>query len=356
MGAASAGGRCQLILLASSISPLPSLTSTPHTSAGRQAATMYRMYNSQWDGESDDERNSLNSSFWSDGERKEDEEEEEKVEIETVLDSKLVSDEEGVLHETSEEEKPELNSHGNFTGDVLKEGNDDDDDEISSSSSDCPAPSLVTSGYGTYRPEEPEGGDHRDDYTITEFDQDSRGDFSELRDDEDDYQSFVSFGEFVIEPTHEPDYSKIPVCTLEENQLVSNAACYGEPLEDIPVTDVALKEEEEVADERKYEDEVTNTATEEQLHSKKEEAVLEDEMEFKNGERQEKMRHRHELRNVGKDVEDRVEANDPGESSSDKDTKFINSKTDSSWMMFRKVHEEREGDQRQKKGTHWMPQ
>lgn len=114
------------------------------------------MYNGH--DESDHDEDSLGSSFWSDGEQVDEEEEEE--------DSKPAKES---VPEASEEETRVIS--------------DEDHDEGCSSSCDSPAPSLMTSGYGTYRPEEQDGGD---DGSEAAFDQDSRGDLSDARDDEED--------------------------------------------------------------------------------------------------------------------------------------------------------------------------
>lgn len=115
------------------------------------------MYNGH--DESDHDKDSLGSSFWSDGEHEEEE------------DSKPAEES---VPEASEEETRVMSSES---------GSDEDHDEGCSSSCDSPAPSLMTSGYGTYRPEEQDGGDDRSEAA---FDQDSRGDLSDARDDEED--------------------------------------------------------------------------------------------------------------------------------------------------------------------------
>lgn len=329
---------------------------------------MYKMYNAQWEDESGDDKNSLNSSFWSDGER----EEEEEVEIERVIseeDSKPVGAAEDSPQEASEEEKPETNNKGNMDGDSLEGGRDDDEDdeESCSSSSDSPAPSLMTSGYGTYRPEEQEGGDYRDDHTITEFDQDSRGDLSEMRDDEDDDEdddeeddrSLCSFGGFDIDPT-EPDYDESrPLSALADAELEANvASCGGDgPLEEEDVTDMKPEGDEDQTDEKKSEEDlhaapenkVTNATSEEQHHAAVDKYVFDGER-VEGGKQNE--RREEEVQDVKE--ENRVESEDQDESSSNKDIKFIDSKVDFNWMMYDKMCEEFEGNLRQKKGK-WFP-
>lgn len=124
----------------------------------------------------DDDKNSLNSSFWSDGE----DEDEEEVEIERMVGKEAWKSAEEPLVEASEEEKSDAKeSKGSEEG----SGGADGDDE--GSSWDSPALSFLTSGYGTSRPEE-------QDCTAEQVDQHSRADLSELRDDEDDLRSVCS--------------------------------------------------------------------------------------------------------------------------------------------------------------------
>lgn len=118
----------------------------------------------------DDDRNSLNSSFWSDGEH----EDEEEVEIERMVGKEALGSAEEPLVEASEEEKSD--AKGTKVPDEGSDGTDGDDEE---SSCDSPGRSFLTSGYGTSRLEE-------QDCTGDQLDQDSRADLSELRDDEDD--------------------------------------------------------------------------------------------------------------------------------------------------------------------------
>lgn len=136
---------------------------------------MYKMYA----GSDDDDKNSLNSSFWSDGECQD----EEKVEIERLVGKKALKSAGEPLLEATEEERSDVR------GSKVTEGSDGTDgDEESCTSCDSPVLSYMTSGYGTYRPEEQEAGDGTGD----QVDQDSRGDLSELRDDEGDHFSGCS--------------------------------------------------------------------------------------------------------------------------------------------------------------------
>lgn len=278
---------------------------------------MYKMYNTQWDDESDNDKNSLNSSFWSDGEHEEEEEEE--VETERVIgeeDSKPAA--ESVL-EASEEEKPELKERI-MSGESSESGSDDDDDEGCSSSCDSPAPSLMTSGYGTYRPEEQDGGE-------TACDQDSRGDLSEARDDEeeDDGRSLCSF---------ELDYSETrPLSVSADAEHEAHAAARGDDgLVDI--THMNAGDNKDPAEEGEFKDvsfenEATNVTSEEggrvdaeggKQYERPEEVVQELE------------------------EENNVESE---ESSSNKDIKFIDSKVDFGRMTYDKLWE---GNLRPKKG------
>lgn len=363
------------------------------TSARLQVATMSKMYDSQWDDESDDDKKSLNSSFWSDGEHQEEEEE---VEIERVVreeDSKPVGEAETSLQEASEEEKPELNNQGNMSersfqsgsneddeddddddDDNDNEDNDDDEDEESCSSScESPAPSLMTSGYGTYRPEEQEGGDYRDDHTITEFDQDSRGDLSEMRDDEEDDRSLCSFGGFDIEST-EPDYREIrPLSALADAEPEANVALFGDDglHEEGNTTNMTPKEDQDRTDEEKSKDQheaagnkVRNGAAEEQhVAVEVKDKFMQDEkqseagsVDVEGGKQSEQLEEEvldfKEEKNVEK--EDKVESEDPDESSSNKDIKFIDSKVDFSRMTYEEMCKEWEGNLRQMKGK-WFP-
>lgn len=123
----------------------------------------------------EDDKNSLNSSFWSDGEH----EDEEEVEIERMVGKEALRSAEEPLLEASEEEKSDA-KESKMTDEGS--GGTDGDDEASCSGCDSPGLSLMTSGYGTYRPGEQEVGDCRG----ARLDQDSRGDLSELRDDDDE--------------------------------------------------------------------------------------------------------------------------------------------------------------------------
>lgn len=330
---------------------------------------MYKMYNTQLDEESDDD----SSSFWSDREKQDDEDEEE---VERVMDeeeSRPVAEAGDSLQKASEEEKPELINQGDFHRESLEDETDDDDDnddeESCSSSSDSPAPSLMTSGYGTYRPEEQEGGGYGEDHTMTELDQDSEGDLSEMRDDEGDDRSLSSFGGFDIESTCERDYHKNhPQSVLTDNKPEANVACRGDDC--LYNKDVNLEEDRSQADEQEVEDEpenkdVTNAASEEKHHVSVaqdkyllNEKHLEDGCDPEEGKQHEMVKEvRQDLKkqkDVDKEVEDKVESDDPDESSSNKDIKFIDSKVDFNWMTYNKMCEEWEGNLRQKKGK-WFP-
>lgn len=112
----------------------------------------------------DDDKDSLNSSFWSDGEREE-------VEMGRTVGGGALKSVRGASMEASEEDKSEVKeSKESEEGSAGAEDDEGGDEERVS-----PGLSLRTSGYGTYRPEEQEAGD-----------QDSRGDLSEMRDEEDE--------------------------------------------------------------------------------------------------------------------------------------------------------------------------
>ncbi|XP_034756968.1 ABC transporter F family member 4 isoform X2 [Etheostoma cragini] len=339
---------------------------------------MYNMYGVTW--EESDVKTSLYSSFWSDGERQE-EEEEEVEEIERVIgkkestpvaktedsyqeasekqesnpagdledfyqeasekeESKPVGDAEDPHKGASEEEKPELNNQVNLSMDYLEDGSNGDDEQSCSSSSDSPAPSLMTSGYGTYRPEEQEGGDSRDNHTITEFDQDSRGDLSEIRDHEDDDRSLCSFAGFDVEATV-PDH--IETCPLSAD--VTDL----KPEEDKDQTDGESEDARAASN-----NEVANATSEEQQYYND---VVEDNLDGthleglcdkKGGNRRERLEEEGQDPKEDNDGEDKGESEDPDESSSNKDIKFLDSKVDFRQKTFNKMSE-REGNLRQKK-------
>lgn len=304
---------------------------------------MYKMYNAQLDDESDYDKNSLNSSFWSDGEREEEEEEEEV--IERVIGEEDSKPAEESLQEASEEGKPGLN---NMSEESSEGGSDDDDEKSCSSSCDSPAQSLMTSGYGTYRPEEQDGGDYRDDRSDEAFDQDSRGDLSEMRDDEEDGRSLCSFGGFDVEPGGR-DYSETrPPSVLADAEPEAQVA--------------AEEEEEEKFKDTVFKKEVTNVTSGEQPHvAVNDDKLIMDEKNLEGGsvdaeggnqherpEEEEEVRECKEENNVQK--EDGVESEGSDESSSNRDIKFIDSKVDFSQMTYDEMCEEWEGNLRQRKG------
>lgn len=333
-----------VILLAPSLSPLP--LQITHTSAGAQLSTMYKMYNTQWDQESDDDKNSLgSSSFWSDGERDKDEEEEEKVEIQRVVvvdESKSVAQVEEFIQEDSEEEKPELSYRGN-DGEESFADDEERSDADENHSCDSPAPSLMTSGYGTYRPEE--GGDYRDDHTITEFDQDSRGDLSETRDDDEDDQSLSSFGGF-DEPTHEPDYDEIrPMSVLEDDEHEAEHDCpYEEKPEEVKIQNELLEVSgnEDVTRKRSQLPKFFTG-----LNKLKGGIDVEESKKYER--RESEVEDLHMESSMGQEVVGKADSDNPDESSSNKDIKFIDSKVDSSWQTYA----EWEGNIRRKKEDRW---
>ncbi|XP_067115402.1 uncharacterized protein hyls1 isoform X1 [Osmerus mordax] len=143
---------------------------------------MYKMYKNHWDEESEDENGSLNSSFWTDGEG---EEEIERAcydeDTEQIKPSKQTQ--EKTVEVCSKAVKREI------TNNLTKQN-----EEEYTISVESPALSLLTSGYGTYRPDcssqdELKGEDFRDDCTIVEFDRQSQEGNSEMRygEEDDDY-------------------------------------------------------------------------------------------------------------------------------------------------------------------------
>ncbi|KAM4750976.1 uncharacterized protein hyls1 isoform 1-T1 [Anableps anableps] len=172
------------------------------------AATMYKMYNDQWDGESDDEKNSLYSSFWSDGDV---EDKDEEVEIMRVTDPRPANDPEGSPPESSGEEHSELKSKEAFNRAVLEDESDDDDDRKTTGSA---AGSPMTSGYGTYIAEGQKLADHRDDHSVIRVNQDSQEVVSKFRDNKEVSRSLRCFSEIANETTRTPDVSEPVLCRV----------------------------------------------------------------------------------------------------------------------------------------------
>lgn len=306
---------------------------------------MYKMYNAQWDEESDDDKNSLNSSFWSDGEREEEEEEIERMIHEE--DSQPVADAEDAPREASEAEKPDLNKHDSESGEGFKESKMESSDEESCSSS-SPALSMLTSGYGTYRPEEPEGADYRDDHTITEFDQDSQGDLSEMRDDEDDVHSFFSCGGEDTEPMRPSGYEEtLPGPALEDGGMMQCT-------DDDPHLEMDNKDITDMKSEGDNRRVKSPTHEDEDQHSNRDDkdaahVELEEEDKVSMGEKNLESGHEAEAQQLreGRDVEEGAEDE---ESSCNDDIKFIDSKVDFSCVTYETTFLEWEGNLRQKKG------
>ncbi|XP_045074809.1 DNA ligase 1 isoform X1 [Coregonus clupeaformis] len=217
---------------------------------------MYKMYDSQWDEESEDENSSLNSAFWSDGEG-----EEEKVEQYNQEDTEPNrttehAQEEPPVVEPPVEESPKETEQEERRGERAKRGEKErfDDEEGYSTRAGSPALSLVTSGYGTYRPDssakdDPEGEDYRDDCTIAEFDRESQG-LSEMRDGDEDDQSLAN-----CDGDGKEDTTDLQSCEdaglrtkLEDSQSLSNMAyCDDHPpveLESKDRTDVNYCEDD----------------------------------------------------------------------------------------------------------------
>lgn len=266
---------------------------------------MYKMYNA----ESDDDKNSLSSSFWSDGEREEEEEEEEVV---VELERLTGNEDAKPAEETVQQERYEFNQCN-----MSDEGSRGDDEEEESRSSTCESPAQrpMTSGYGTYRVD------------LDQFDQDSRGDLSELRDDEDRSVCSAAGCEDAVELV----YSQTHLLTASAHARVEGPGGDGE----------AEAEAEAEAEEENFQD-VTpeggrhvsaagggSTVDEENLDSETVDAEPQEEEVEKE--------HREES----------------DESSSNKDIKFIDSKVDFSPMMYGEMCEEREGNLRRTTGKEW---
>ncbi|MEQ2278512.1 hypothetical protein XENORESO_020481 [Xenotaenia resolanae] len=290
---------------------------------------MYKMYNEQWDEESDDEKNSLYSSFWSDGEVGDKDEE---VEITRVIDPRPVNDPEGSPPESSREENPELKSQRIFNRGAREERSDDDENvrKATSSSSGSPTVSPMTSGYGTYRAEEQELAYLRDDDSVIRFNQDSREDLSVFRDNEEYPRSLRSFTEFDHEPTHGPDVKESVVCVSEDSRLPAAAACCED--------DSTLKEimKHVVA---------KSTSEVQHLHADADNMLLfhkkglEDAIVENKEVKQEKL-----LFNVEKNTEHVFVTDVPDESSSSKVIRVIDPKSDFSWKTHEKMSKDKEGN------------
>lgn len=239
------------------------------------------MYNA----ESDDDKNSLSSSFWSDGEREE--EEEEVVELERLTGNEDAKPaEETVRHEFNKCNMSDEGSHG---------GDGDDEEESRSSSCESPAQSPMTSGYGTYR-----------------VDQDSRGDLSELRDDEDRSVCGAAGCEDAVGPV----CSQTHLLTVSAHAGVEAPGGDGEAEEE-NFHDVTPEGGRHVSAA-----DGGSTVDEENLDGETVDAEPQEE-----------------------EVEkERREESD--ESPSNKDIKFIDSKVDFSPMVYGKMCEEREGNLR----------
>ena len=143
---------------------------------------LYKMYNNQWDEESEDENGSLNSSFWTDGEGEE--------EIERAC---YDEDTEQIKPSKQTQEKTVEVCSKAVKREITKELTKQNEEEYTISV-ESPALSLLTSGYGTYQPDcysqdELKGEDFRDDCTIGEFDGQSQEGIPEMRYGEEDDHS-----------------------------------------------------------------------------------------------------------------------------------------------------------------------
>ncbi|XP_035493335.2 probable serine/threonine-protein kinase kinX isoform X2 [Scophthalmus maximus] len=285
---------------------------------------------------SDEEKPELNSQENFTGQSSEDgsdDEEDEDEEIEQVVkeeDTKPVAGAEDSIQEASEEEKPEVNIQENFTGESSRGGSDDDGEGNCTSSCSSPALSRMTSGYGTYRPEEQGRGDYRDDHTITEFDQDSRGDVSEMRDKEEDDRSLSSFGGFDIVSTREP----VPEPNMAQEEV---DVAETKPTDDLLMEDLRAETNETSEGQQQI---PQQQQQQQQPHvAGNQDAFLLDEKSLEDGRDREEGRRHKELDEEAQDLkedkdtvkvaEDKVESEDPDECSSNKDIEFIDSKVES---------------------------
>ncbi|XP_034391328.1 trichohyalin isoform X3 [Cyclopterus lumpus] len=245
--------------------------------------------------------------------------------LEEEEDSNPPGDSEDRHQEASEEEKPELDNRVGLEG-----GDDDDDEEERCSSSDSPAPSLMTSGYGTYKAEELEGGGR-----------DSRGDLSEGRDDEeDDDGSLSGFGWFDLKPA-EPDPAEArPASVLSAGEPDPEEDREEEEEEEPgPEEDRDREEEEEpevdLREATLEERRVCNAVGEEKVDMKDSAGGSEEEEEEEQEEQEQ------EEQQLGEEVE----------SSSNKDIKFIDSNAEFSQMAFDRMCADWEGNLRKEKKT-----
>ncbi|XP_029906410.1 hydrolethalus syndrome protein 1 homolog isoform X1 [Myripristis murdjan] len=344
---------------------------------------MYKMYNTQWDEESEGDKNSLGSSFWSD--RSERDEEEEEEEIERVVyqeDSKPAVGTDNDYQAPSEVDQPGLDKQGNTSREASEGNEEEKGDGESCSSTDSPALSMLTSGYGTYRPEEQEGVDCRDDHTITEFDQESQEGLSEVRDDEEDDLSLSNYGGDFMEPTCTPDCKETrPRTALEDSKYQTNLSwCFEDDpflseMDDRRIAGMKSENDDHHTDEAEQAKSPTHERKFDKLYqdlyaewhnkavtrARSEEEDdnfltgnehLEDRSEDEEDEEQasEEQQRLEEEDKVEKGVAHQAEMEDPEEQSSNKDIKFIDSKVDfSRWTYTDKMYETFEGNRRPKK-------
>lgn len=211
-----------------------------------------------------------------------------------------------------------------------KDGNNDDNEEEEEEDESCesPAPSLMTSGYGTFRPEElEETGDLRGEQSDgAAEDEDSRGDLSEDGGGEDG-RSFCSFSGMDVEPgdqDHDQDKMSAEPEAGGEHELHQEVEAWQRS---------AVEEEEEKEEERNYEDTVPLSEEQQvELVEKVEDGEENEE------EEEEERGEEHHL--------EEVDGSD--ESSSNPDIKFIDSKVDLSQMTFEEMCEGWEGNLRRR--------
>lgn len=196
-----------------------------------------------------------------------------------------------------------------------------------------PAPSLMTSGYGTYRPDEQEAEDHRDD-------QDSRGDLSETRDEGDeDALSFSSFNWFDIELASAPEFHRTGEDGDEENPDCLRTYCvHDSPRDDeAEMSNIRPHNHKDQADDKKsglHRDGSIGFESDVEHHRgstggtacEKEDKNM---LDLRGDDR------------VEDRAEDRYDPEDSSGSGSNKDIRFLDSEVDSDWMTSSGVLEEK---------------
>uniref|UniRef100_A0A3P8WXB4 HYLS1 centriolar and ciliogenesis associated n=1 Tax=Cynoglossus semilaevis TaxID=244447 RepID=A0A3P8WXB4_CYNSE len=191
----------------------------------------------------------------------------------------------------------------------------------------------MTSGYGTYRPDEQEAEDHRDD-------QDSRGDLSETRDEGDeDALSFSSFNWFDIELASAPEFHRTGEDGDEENPDCLRTYCvHDSPRDDeAEMSNIRPHNHKDQADDEKsglHRDGSIGFESDVEHHRGSTggtgcEKVDENMLDLRGDDR------------VEDRAEDRYDPEDSSGSGSNKDIRFLDSEVDSDWMTSSGVLEEK---------------